>query len=750
MASHRSSRERRRRALEREVVRRQRGPLRLLVEPWLELARLLLEEGEQIEGWLQLDDLAQHLERREEPEAPAALVRVFVARIRLREQDGDEYEAAFGDIERALTVLRQPLPQTTDLAELEVEVWVHLGRLLLLSRQENAAEALRHARDMAARVDTPRAHQLELQAHRELAVALAHEGIDLGLRELGRAERRAADRPLPQVELDRLRATRAEMLANAGRVTEALRLLENADGGEPPVWALAQRATIHDLAGDAEAGRQAGAQLVERLQQDRDPRDLATTVGLVEALVAQARRFETAEERAGAAGRALRLLDEHPALPRRGLRLLAKAQELLATTLREPDETHALLLERLHLLEAIARDSPATRDRVELVRAYLQLGDGLLNGGEPREARQLYHWAIGELRRWPPEHPFVQDVLPLGLSALAHALGADELWLSARRASDEARQLVTRRTAPEALRQLTDVLSFRAVSCVNAGDPEEAAKGLKRDVAMLLGIALRERDDEAADLLDTVIELYLLRAEVLVDHLDQVDEALQCYDQALKLRGLVEEPPPSAVGTLLGAKGAVLNDVGRYDEAFPVLRRSLEAFEQSEPLDACDLALTRVQLASSLSGLGKPREALDEIGLAGQLLDDLEAEEPDPEDPRPRAIRSSLHMERGEALRHVGHPLLAVDELTRTVELCRRILDEEEDEAYEAELRLPEALMRRARCFLEAGTDHAPEAARDLDEAQQRFTALLAEEDRPGHRRRLDELRTLRERLASG
>ncbi len=756
MAAPHRSRARRRRILERELTRLRRAGAEL-AGPWLELSDLLLEDGEEAEAWRQLEELLATLA--ELPGEPARLARVRTRlwRIRFHQQDGEAYEAAFAELDPALDELRKGPAPSGELAELEVELWIHLGRLLLLSGQPSAGEALRRARELASALEEPRGWLLELRAHREQAIAAAHDSIEQGLEELARAERRVTERPVPLAERELLVATRAELLANAGRFAEALRLLSEAAPEGPP-WAIAQRATTYDLAGEPDAARRAGVALIELLS-GADPRDLAARLRLAEALLLQARRVDQAEERAGLAARAARMLeDEEQALPRRGLRMLARAQELLASTLRDPEEAHDLLMQRLHLLEAIARDSPASRDKVELVRSYLQLGDGLLALGRPREARRLQRWALAELRRWPEDHGFVQDVLPLALNAYAHALAAEELWLPARQHIDEARRMVGRRTAPEALRSLAEVLSFRAVACVNLGDSEAAAAGLKRDIAVLLGVALRQRDEQAGDLLDAVIELYLLRAEILVDHLDEIDEALRCYDQAIQLRGMTEEPPPSAIGTLLGAKGVVLNEVGRYSEALPVLQRSLEAFERSEPLDPFDVALARVNLASTLSGLGKPREALDEIGRAGALLDELEAgeeeeadeldDEEEPDEPRAPSIRSSLHMERGEALRHVGHPLLAVDEFSRTVELCRRMLDEQGDGAYEAILRLPEALLRRARCLIDAGGDHAREADADLREAHRRFTELVSEEGRPVHRRRLDEVRELQGRLA--
>ena len=54
---------------------------------------------------------------------------------------------------------------------------------------------------------------------------------------------------------------------------------------------------------------------------------------------------------------------------------------------------------------------------------------------------------------------------------------------------------------------------------------------------------------------------------------------------------------------------------------------------------------------------------------------------------------------------YYGHPLLASDEFSRSIDICEELLDADvEGEAqYEARLRLPLALLRRASCWVNAG-----------------------------------------------
>ena len=150
-----------------------------------------------------------------------------------------------------------------------------------------------------------------------------------------------------------------------------------------------------------------------------------------------------------------------------------------------------------------------------------------------------------------------------------------------------------------------------------------------------------------------------------------------------------------------------------------MLQESLKLFLEVEPdSPECkgDVALARVNIAASLSGLGKPRDALNEIGRAYALLDSVDDLE-SPEMLRYQAIRTHLFMQRGEALVGVGHPLLAADEFTRSIDICESLLDEDGDAQYEARLRLPLALLNRARCWVDSG-DHSSEATQDL---RQRF-----------------------------
>ena len=117
--------------------------------------------------------------------------------------------------------------------------------------------------------------------------------------------------------------------------------------------------------------------------------------------------------------------------------------------------------------------------------------------------------------------------------------------------------------------------------------------------------------------------------------------------------------------------------------------------------------------------------------------------EPAGDEPRREAIRSLLFRQRGEALLRVGHPLLAADDFTRSIDICRELLEDGGESRYEALQQLPLALLRRAKCWLISGSDHLREAKIDLNEARRRYEQLIRDEGRPEHERRLEELEDL-------
>lgn len=737
------------------------GPSLDLARHCLDRVECLIALEEDREAGRQLDELMSLLDDLEGPQADLLAIKCLARRVHFHQRDGEGIEPALQDLSQALRRIDGIPPASREtlggeLAELEVELWVHLGRLMVVSHQADCVDALERAVELARRLETPRAQVFLLRARRELATALAQAEPDLGLRELTKAEEEAAGASIPPMERDLLRSTRAEILANAGRFREALVLLGEWTG-EAPDWSLAQQATVLEMADELDKAFRVGALLIERQSQRLDPRDLEATEQLVESILANIPRAPSGEERTQLAGRVLRLVEDIPNLTSRSRRALVQALEI-AASVTDGEEAVELLEQRTHLLEGLVRNTESLKDRLEVTRAYLQQGDALMRVGQPGEARQVYGWAIDELHRWPSDHPFVLDVLPLAHNALGHALAASGLWWSARRELDEAVRRTASRTDPVALVEFSEVFLFRAITYINVGDPKGAVACLSKDIARMLGVVLREQGGMSSNgvvteqLLDGLVNLCVLQAEVHVDHLDDVDRGLASYDQALHLRELVGEGSESAQASILGAKGAVLNEVGRVEEALPLLQRCLELFEQGEkdPESVGDQALARVNIAGSLSGLGRPRDALTETSLASELLKSLGDEEHgDGEEQRHQAIRAHLFLQRGEALREVGHPLLAVDEFTRSIDLCRDLLEEEGPAQHEARLRLPLALLRRARCFMDSD-EHPAEATSDLREARRLYHDLVQGESRPEHRRRLSEVRALMRQLNGG
>ena len=755
------------RSIERAIARAERrGPRPELAHLYLDRVEALLERGEDHEAELQLGALLQLLDRLQGRQARLLRLKALARRVHFHRRDGEGFEGALDDLQEALSLLAtREGPESGEEAELEVELWIQLGHLLLLGEQEGAGPSLARAVELADALETPRGWLFALRARSALAVSAAQEDPEEGLALLDAAASAAEEsgQPLPEVERDLLRSTRAEILANAGRRGDALRVLREDWTGPLPLWVLSQEAAVHELADDVSAAYEAGARLIERLNAHLHPRDLTACHQLAEALLAQARRTRSTEEQSALAQRALNLLDEFPWLPPRALRLVASVQELLASH-AEPEEAQVLLAARVELLEGLLRDTGAQQDRLERVRAYLQLGDSWMALGSPREARRCYRWATGDLAKWPADHPFVLDVYPLALKAYGHALAAQDMWRAGCRELDEAVRATAGRTDPEVLLNFAEVFAFRAIAHVNAGDPKRAIEHLERDTARLLGAALREPGEAADGLIVQVVNLRVLSAEVLIDHLDEADAALACYKQALELRQLAdaENSKPGALASVLGAMGSLLNEVGRAEEALPILDRCVTLFQTNgsggaiesgqHPALLGDRALARINLAHSLSALGRPREALDAIAEASNDLDHRDnGEAPDEEeDLRFAVIRAHLFQERGEALEAVGHPLLAVDEYGRAISACRKLLEDDEDEGeanYEARLRLPEALYQRARCWAAAG-EHLEDATRDLRESRRLYHGLVQEEERPAHRRQLRVVRDLQRELS--
>ncbi|HBP17954.1 MAG TPA: hypothetical protein DEA08_09185 [Planctomycetes bacterium] len=752
------------RSIERGIARaRRRGVGPHLAHLYLDRVEALLELGEDHEAERQLEALLELLERLDGERALVLRLKALARRVHFHQRDGEGIEEALDDLQRAMRLLEEvPQPRSGELAELEVEFWIQLGHLLLLSEQPDAVEALGHAANLADDLQTQRGWLFRLRAGRELSVALAHEDPEEGLVRLEEAAKAVADRvELPELERDLLRSTRAEILANADRVEDALTVLREGWEGQRPAWVLSQEVALFELIDDPRSAYQAGHALIERLGADLNARDLQSCHQLAEALLAQARRSGNPEEVTAHAQRALRLLEDFPWLPPRSLRLVARSQEVVASH-AEPEQAQELLAARVALLEGLVRDSGAGQDRLERVRAYLQLGDAWMTLGSPREARRCYRWATDDLRGWPPDHPFVLDVFPLALNAYGHALAAQDMWLAAQRRLDEACRATAGRTAVHSLLHFAELFVFRAITHVNAGDAEGAVAFLERDTARLLGASLRDPSDPASQaLLDQVVNLRVLEGEVLFDHLDDADRSLDCYKQALELRQLQESERPAALASVLGAMGSLLNEAERPADALPLLERCVLLFKAALPSEGNpdaepvgDLALAQINRAESTTALGRPRESLDGLTEAAELLERVrgELETRDDEEPdRHASIWSELYLQRGAALDAIGHPLLATDEYGRAVALCREILDREEDNeaSYECRQRLPLTLLQRARAWIAAG-EHEREASQDLREARRLYAQLVKDEERPGHKRKLREARHLQRGLKRG
>jgi tetratricopeptide (TPR) repeat protein len=738
------------RELDRLIARLAReGPGLGLVEACLERAELLVAAQAFPEAFEALDEVLAVSAGEEDLVFVPLRARAHMVRARLEQDCGAGGGGALVELEQALAAVAAHGSPDDEVRRLSVDLHVFHARLLLTEELPGAEEELRGAIGVARRLSCEGCHLVVLGARRELAVALAHRDVDLALEELAAAEAEATEEgPLPEVDEHLLRSTRAEVLANGGRFDEALGLLQPTSE-DAPEWILAQRAATFDLAGRSQEALEAGRLLIERRSADHDPRSARSATAVAEVLVAQAGRSLDPEQRFALAGQARRVLEEaSTGLPLEGRRLLAQTLELLAGCLDDPEEVHEALSARASCLEQLVRELGAAPDGAEVIRAWLQLGDAAMELDRVSEARRTYGCAVRALRERPGGDPLVAHLLPLALNALGHAQAHLGHWGAAVRSLDEAARSLVHHRSPAALAPYSEVLLFRALAYVSVGDPAGAVERLRQDIGRFLGGVGGE---EAAHLLETVVELSVLQAEVLVDHLDHVDEALECYDQAIQLREL-GGAPPGAIAALLGAKGVILNEDGRPAEALPFLERSLGIYQNgvsNTSTGSGDLALARVNLAACLSASGEPRRALEQITQAGGALErdlDDDDEVDEAEALRREAIRAHMFLQRGEALVGVGHPLLAADEFTRSIDLCEGLLEEDGEAHYEAKLRLPLALLRRARCWLDSGRDHGPEAAADLKRAYRLYVELVQDEARPMHRRKLREVRELQRR----
>ena len=743
------------------MARLQRQPATLaLAQALFEHVEALLLLGEEEETLAQLRALISILDGISDPPARRMLAEVLAHRVRYAiALDQEELlPQALQDVDRALELLAGE--GGDEERELEAELLLHRGHLLATLERDEAVPALARAAETAERLDSPSGALLHLQARRELASALAEDDPAEAMRELERAEALLERLEDPSEEQGLLLSSRVDLLVQSRRLGDALALLSRPElAGQE--WALLQRATVLDMAGRSAEAWEVGERLLERLREELDPEDVGERLQLGELLVVQARRSPDPQSRGERAAEAVEVLEELSPMPLRCRRLVAQALELRASA-EDPEDAHETLSQRAQLLEGLVRELEAEQDRVEVVRTYLLDGDALMRQGDPQAARRRYADAVREFAHWSEEHPFVRALLPLARNAQAHALAACGLWLSARREAEAAVGAISFRIGGAALADMGEVFLFRAVACLNLGDAEAAVDGLSEDIEQLLEVLLHEGKEEVpASLYETVINLCVLRAEILVDHLDRIDEAGDCYDQALTLCEL-GGGRPQLQSAILGAKGAMLNERDRPAEALPLLQRCLKLFQPGGGLEQGDrgeLALALVNLASTFNLMNEPRTALGRIQEADSLLeggsgeaalqdveDEEDEEELEQERRRRAAIRSYLFQQRGEALLRVGHPLLAADEFTRAIDICRPLLEGEGDPRYEARQRLPVALLRRAHCWIEAG-DHAQEASLDLREARQRFSSLLEDEGRPEHRRRLGEVDSLEQEL---
>lgn len=755
------------RRADRRVARHLRaGPSIELARALAARAEALIELDEDAIAFAQLDELVDLLSDLEDARAPRLHAAALGRRARLSLRHEDRHPRARADAERAIEVLEASGLTEPESRELLAELLVLLGRLLALQGDDEAKLPLERAVEIAATLAEPSRRLYLARAHRELAVARAQEEPEAGLAELDLAEaalRGAPPEIVPDAEVHMTASTRAEVLANAGRVDEALALL----AGRPPdeEWALAQRAATLDMVDRDEEAIEAGGRLIERLTERLDPRDPDACHELADALLSQARRPVSDDDRAALAGRAAGALEEFNRLPARSLRLLCQALEVQAAAL-DPAEAHDALRRRAHILTDLIRDLEAEIDRVELVRTWLQDGDVLLRLGQAHVARRSYTWAVETLEGWDDQdHPAVLGLLPLARSALGHALAAGDQWLEARHRLDAAVAAISPQLSPAGLANMSEIHLFRAIACVNTGDPEAAVEHLAKDATPLLDAALREPkgSEPASTLIEAVVNMHVLRAEVLVDHLDRVDDAVAAYDEAVALAELARDSEHVRI-SILGAKAAMLTERDRAGEALPLLQRCVDLMrEGAKNGRGGELAQALVSLAASQNGVGQPRLALGTIQQADALLatnngdghahedeadEDEEDEDDDGEgdDAQRQAIRGQLLHQRGAALTGVGHPLLAVDEFTRSIDICRALLEEDGESRYDASQQLPLALLLRARAWLGAG-EHEEEAVSDLREARVLYRRLFEDEARPAYGRRLEEVRALQRSL---
>ncbi|MBL4843989.1 MAG: hypothetical protein JKY65_00565, partial [Planctomycetes bacterium] len=139
------------RSIERAIARAERrGPRPELAHLYLDRVEALLEQGEDHEAELQLGTLLQLLDRLQGRQARLLRLKALARRVHFHRRDGEGFEGALDDLQEALSLLATGEgPQSGEEAELEVELWIQLGHLLLLGDQEGAGPALARAVELA-------------------------------------------------------------------------------------------------------------------------------------------------------------------------------------------------------------------------------------------------------------------------------------------------------------------------------------------------------------------------------------------------------------------------------------------------------------------------------------------------------------------------------------------------------------------------------------------------------------------------
>ncbi|MDC0674297.1 serine/threonine-protein kinase [Nannocystis radixulma] len=264
-------------------------------------------------------------------------------------------------------------------------------------------------------------------------------------------------------------------------------------------------------------------------------------------------------------------------------------------------------LARQTLLAATEALRAAQAPRLQMIQAFIALGLVEERSGRDEAARKYYGDALALAEdRLGPDHPDVAMVLN-NIGVLEWRAGrAEEAIASLERALD----IRVRTLGPDHPEIATSRMNLgNALLAIEAYD--RASKSFEQAAA-----ALRRRSGSEGDLADTLYNL------AICHHMrGDFPAAARIYEEALQRSQAIFGPDHPEVAFAMNGLGVALVELGRLDEARPLLERTL-AIRTRRGVEPVDLGEVRFALARTVVGRDR-RRALE---LASTARSDYEKE----------------------------------------------------------------------------------------------------------------------------